>query len=78
MKTINISLPDNLKARAQQFVELGEYASFSDLVRDALREKLSTLRLGYLERKLKKDIAVGKAIILKSDEDIVKFFDDLV
>lgn len=37
MATINISLPDKLKAKADKFIRQGYYVSFSDLVRTALR-----------------------------------------
>ncbi|OGK66383.1 hypothetical protein A2313_04105 [Candidatus Roizmanbacteria bacterium RIFOXYB2_FULL_41_10] len=38
MKTINISLPDKLKSQADNLIKSGYYASFSDLVRTAIRE----------------------------------------
>lgn len=38
MKTINISLPDKLKTQADNLIRAGYYASFSDLVRTAIRE----------------------------------------
>jgi len=41
MKTINISLPDKLKTQADNLIRAGYYASFSDLVRTALRETIS-------------------------------------
>ncbi|MCX6816570.1 MAG: nucleotidyltransferase domain-containing protein [Candidatus Beckwithbacteria bacterium] len=40
MSTINISLPDKLKADADRQIEAGYYVSFSDLVRTALRQLL--------------------------------------
>jgi predicted nucleotidyltransferase len=40
MTTINISLPDKLKNFADQQINGGYYASFSDLVRTALRQLL--------------------------------------
>ena len=40
MKTINISLPGQLKIEAEELVEKGYYASFSDMVRTALRKLL--------------------------------------
>jgi uncharacterized protein len=42
MTTINISLPDKLKKQADSLVKEGYYASFSDLVRSALRGQLVT------------------------------------
>ena len=41
MKTINISLPDKLKSHADNLIKQGYYASFSDLVRTAIREVMS-------------------------------------
>lgn len=41
MKTINISLPDKLKTQADNLIRAGYYASFSDLVRTAIREVMS-------------------------------------
>jgi|GEM_PF-1034386 len=41
MKTINISLPDKLKDQADRIIAAGYYASFSDLVRTAIREIFS-------------------------------------
>lgn len=38
--TINISLPNQLKAQADKLVKYGFYASFSDLVRTALRREI--------------------------------------
>lgn len=38
MKTINISLPDKLKSQADNLIRQGYFASFSDLVRTAIRE----------------------------------------
>ncbi|MFA6519056.1 MAG: ribbon-helix-helix domain-containing protein [Candidatus Shapirobacteria bacterium] len=38
--TINISLPSQLKAQADELVKHGFYASFSDLVRTALRREI--------------------------------------
>lgn len=41
MKTINISLPDKLKTQADNLIKAGYYASFSDLVRTAIRETMA-------------------------------------
>jgi Arc/MetJ-type ribon-helix-helix transcriptional regulator len=41
MKTINISLPDKLKSQADNLIKSGYYASFSDLVRTAMREVMA-------------------------------------
>ena len=54
MKTINISLPDKLKIQADNLIKVGYYASFSDLVRTALREVMNkaTADKNYSEIKL--------------------------
>jgi len=51
MKTINISLPDKLKTQADNLIRAGYYASFSDLVRTALRSVLinKTAKKNYTE-----------------------------
>lgn len=41
MTTINISLPDVLKKEADVLIKRGYYASFSDLVRVAIRKLLT-------------------------------------
>jgi len=41
MKTINISLPDKLKTQADNLIRAGYYASFSDLVRTAIRQVMT-------------------------------------
>jgi Arc/MetJ-type ribon-helix-helix transcriptional regulator len=41
MSTINISLPQKLKEQAEVLIGNGYYASFSDLVRTALREAIN-------------------------------------
>ncbi len=45
MKTINISLPDKLKSQADNLIKAGYYASFSDLVRTAIRETITKPKL---------------------------------
>ncbi len=37
MKRINISLPDDIKAQGDKLVHLGEFSTFSELVRVGLR-----------------------------------------
>jgi Arc/MetJ-type ribon-helix-helix transcriptional regulator len=52
MKTINISLPDKLKSQADNLIKSGYYASFSDLVRTALRHELEITGKNYSEIEL--------------------------
>ena len=44
MTTVNISLPEKLKADADSLIAAGYYASFSDLVRDSLRKVVDIKR----------------------------------
>ena len=40
MATMNVSLPDKLKAWVESKVEAGDYASASDVVRDLVRRRM--------------------------------------
>ncbi len=76
MTTINISLPEKLKEDAENLVKLGLYASFSDLVRDSLRdsiEKNEKKELDRLYTQAKKDLITKKATVLKNNKDIEKY-----
>lgn len=77
MQTINISLPPKLHADANKLVQSGDYASFSDVVRTALRD---------LVRKSPYDTLVEKALLeekkgiiksLKTKKDISNFLAQL-
>lgn len=73
MDTINISLPTQLKAQADALIEQGHYASFSDIVRSALRTLISELRYNAMVREAHRDHAKGKTIILKGSADIRRY-----
>lgn len=76
MTTINISLPEKLKEDAENLVKSGLYASFSDLVRDSLRdsiEKNERKELDRLYTQAKKDLITKKATVLKNNKDIEKY-----
>jgi Arc/MetJ-type ribon-helix-helix transcriptional regulator len=75
MKTINISLPDELKKEADNAIADGHYASFSDLTRTALRQILRDRRLDRLVAEAKKEYKEGKGVVLRTDEDIDKFME---
>ena len=77
MVTINISLPDKLKSQAQALVDGGLYASFSDLVRDSLRQAVSRNKYDLLADETRKDIKSGKAVELKTKKDIDKYIDSI-
>jgi Arc/MetJ-type ribon-helix-helix transcriptional regulator len=74
MTTINISLPDKLKDQADALITEGHYASFSDLVRTSLRQIIFDRRLDRLVTEAKHESKTGKSIVLKTDEDVNKFF----
>jgi len=55
MSTINVSLPPKLKQEADNLIKAGHYASFSDLVRTALREEIKRVSRDYSEVDFKDD-----------------------
>ena len=73
MVTVNVSLPEKLKKEADFLVKSGVYVSFSDLVRDSLRSAIEENELDHLYSITKKDLASGKAIVLKNRRDINSF-----
>jgi len=77
MTTINISLPEKLKLQAEALVKHGFYASFSDLVRDSLRQVVSKNKYDLWADEAEKDIKNGKATIIGSKKDLKKYFDSL-
>lgn len=77
MSTVNVSIPDKLKNQAQELVEKGFYASFSDLVRDSLRKLVAQNKYDLWAEEAKEDLKKGKAKVLKSKKDIDEYFDSL-
>lgn len=81
MTTINISLPEKLKQKAQSLVDEGYYASFSDLIRDSLRKTVSLFYQKSKHELLAEDAWLehkqGKTITLNSKEDVDRFFESL-
>ena len=77
MKTINISLPEKLKSEAEQLIEKGFFASFSDLVRHSLRDTMSKNKYELLAELAIEEEKNGTATILKTSKDIKKFVDNL-
>jgi len=77
MSTINISLPAKLKSQAETSVKNGYYVSFSDLVRDSLRRLVEKNKYDLWVNEAKKDLAKGKAVVLKSAKDIDNYLKDL-
>lgn len=73
MNTINISLPSQLKLQAEELVDGGFYASFSDLVRTSLRKLLAELKYDVWAREAEKDYREGRAIVMKNSKDIAAY-----
>ena len=55
MHTINVSLPTKLKEEADLLVSGGHYASFSDLVRTALRQVIVDRKYKVMIEEAKKE-----------------------
>ncbi|MBU1088616.1 type II toxin-antitoxin system ParD family antitoxin [Patescibacteria group bacterium] len=77
MNTVNISLPLQLQVQAKDLVNEGFYASFSDLVRTALRKLLSESKYDVWAKEAKSEYKLKKGKILESDKDIDEYFDSL-
>ena len=77
MATINVSIPEKLKSRAEELVKLGFYSSFSDLVRDALRKTVEKDKYDLMAEEAKRELKEGKAKVLKSCKDIEEFVKSL-
>ena len=77
MTTINISLPEKLKTEAEALIKKGFYSSFSDLVRDSLRNAIEKTSLDKLYLEAKEDERTGKAVILKNKKDIEKYMNSI-
>ena len=71
--TINISLPIRLKAQADELVAGGYFASFSDVVRSAVRNLLTHSSYDMLLNKAKEEEKKGESIILSNDAEIDSF-----
>lgn len=77
MNTINISLPTKLKEQAQKLVDAGFYASFSDLVRDSLRQMVYKSKYDLMLEEAIEDEKRGDAVVLKSKKDIDDYMNSL-
>jgi putative addiction module CopG family antidote len=77
MATINISLPTQLKAQADEMVEMGFYSSFSDVIRDALRKLFEKDPYENLIKQVKSEYAAGKSVVVETDKDLDKLFESL-
>ena len=77
MTTINISLPDKLKEQAETLVNNGFYASFSDLIRDSLRQIIAKSKYDLYVEEAKEDLKTGKAKVLKTGKAVDDYFKTL-
>ena len=77
MATINISLPEKLKDQAQALVRGGFYASFSDLVRDSLRQIVSKNKYDLWAEEAKEDLKEGRAVVLRNKKEIEEYMDSI-
>ena len=73
MDTINISLPTQLKAQAEALIDQGHYASFSDIVRNALRLIIRSNYYDDLAQEAVADYRKGKTKALRTKKDIDAF-----
>ncbi len=77
MNTINISLPEKLKEEASDLVKKGHYVSFSDLVRDSIRQMISRNKYDLWAQEAKEDLKKGRAKVLKGAGDVDRFMKSL-
>ena len=75
MNTINISLPSQLKGQADSLISHGYYASFSDLVRMALRKVITENHYDIWAKEALRDHRLGKSKTLRTKKDIDTFLD---
>ncbi len=74
MNTVNISLPVKLREQAQELVDGGFYASFSDLVRDSLRRIVIKNKYDLMLEEAIEDEKKGKGVLLKTEKEIDEYF----
>lgn len=73
MNTINISLPPVLKKQADALITAGHYASFSDLVRTAIRQLMTETIYDREAREAMEEYKKGKSTVLRDKKDIAAF-----
>ena len=77
INTINISLPSQLKEDAESLILAGQYASFSDLVRTAIRGLLTESKYDLLAKEAMKDYQTGRAKVLSNKAEIKRYLTSL-
>ena len=75
--TINISLPAQLKLQADQAINDGHFASFSDLVRTGIRKLLNNERYEQMWQEAKTDHVNNNTKVLQTKEDINQYFKEI-
>ena len=73
INTINISLPTQLKTDSEKLIKQGQYVSFSDLVRTALRKLIEEINYTQLANQAKEEYLSGKSTSIKNSSDINKY-----
>jgi len=76
--TINISLPSQLKKEAEGLIATGNFVSFSDLVRTAIRKLLAESKYDVWAKEAKKDYEKGDIKALKNKTEIKNFINSLM
>ena len=77
MDTINISLPSQLKNKADNLIDRGHFASFSDLVRTALRQVINDSEYDLLAQEAILEHRNRGSTVLSSPQDIDKYINNL-
>jgi Arc/MetJ-type ribon-helix-helix transcriptional regulator len=73
MDTINISLPSQLKNEADDLINRGYFASFSDLVRTALRQVVKNSEYDLLSQEAIMEHRNGNSTVLSTSEEVDKY-----
>jgi Arc/MetJ-type ribon-helix-helix transcriptional regulator len=77
MNTVNVSLPARLKEQAQKLVDAGFYASFSDLVRDSLRQIVKKSKYDLMLEEAIEDEKKGKGVLIKNEKELEEYLNSL-
>jgi Arc/MetJ-type ribon-helix-helix transcriptional regulator len=75
--TINISLPKKLKVAADALVAEGEYASFSDLARTAIRQTVLERKYKAMLEEAKREEALGLSTVINNKEELDAYLKQL-
>ena len=78
INTINVSLPSQLKQEAETLISKGHFASFSDLVRTAIRKLLTESKYDLWAMEAKEEYKRGETRALKNKTEIKSFVNSLM